>query len=105
VISKITGQGIDCTQPKDSERLGKDKDATAQNYRREPIPHHSRNDREFPPWPLTFQRSELMCVITPSGFEGFFEEISAMSPEEQQDIPRVMGIGGKYGLEFLPPES
>ena len=47
----------------------------------------------------------LMCVITPSGFEGFFEEISAMNPEEQQDIPRVIEIGGKYGLEFLPPGS
>ena len=44
-----------------------------------------------------------MCVITPSGFEGFFEEIGAMSPEEQRDIPRVMEIAGRYGLEFLPP--
>jgi quercetin dioxygenase-like cupin family protein len=50
-------------------------------------------------------QGRLMCVITPSGFEGFFEEISAMNPEQQQDIPRVMGIGGKYGLEFLPPEN
>lgn len=46
----------------------------------------------------------LMRVITPSGFEGFFEEINALTPEEQEDIPRVIGIGEKYGLEFpLPP--
>ncbi len=45
----------------------------------------------------------LMCVITPSGFEGFFEEIAAMTPEQQQDIPRVMEIGASYGVEFLPP--
>jgi quercetin dioxygenase-like cupin family protein len=45
----------------------------------------------------------LLCVITPSGFEEFFEEISAMSPAQQQEIPRVLEIGGKYGLEFLPP--
>src|SRR5881394_1286723 len=45
----------------------------------------------------------LMCVITPSGFEGFFEEIGAMSPQQQQDIPHVMEIGKKYGLEILPP--
>ena len=32
----------------------------------------------------------LMCVITPAGFEGFFEEIGALSPEQQQDIPRVI---------------
>ena len=47
----------------------------------------------------------LMCVITPSGFEGFFEEIGALSPQQQQDIPRVIEIGKKYGLEFPPPRS
>ena len=45
----------------------------------------------------------LMCVITPSGFEGFFEEIGALNSQQQQDISRVMEIGRKYGLEFLPP--
>jgi len=47
----------------------------------------------------------LMCVITPAGFEGFFEEIGALTPEQQQDIPRVTGIAKKFGLEFLPPPS
>ena len=47
----------------------------------------------------------LMCVITPSGFEAFFEEIGALSPQQQQDIPRVIEIGKKYGLEFPPPQS
>jgi len=46
---------------------------------------------------------KLMCIITPSGFEGFFEEIGAMTPQQQQDIPRVMEIAKKFGLEFLPP--
>ena len=45
----------------------------------------------------------LMCVITPSGFEAFFEEIGALSPQQQQDIPRVIEIGKRYGLEFPPP--
>ena len=45
----------------------------------------------------------LMCVITPAGFEGFFEEIGALSPQQQQHIPRVMAIAKKFGLEFLPP--
>ena len=44
----------------------------------------------------------LMVTITPAGFEGFFEEVGALSPQEQE-IPRVMEIGKKYGLEFLPP--
>jgi len=48
----------------------------------------------------------LMCVITPAGFEEFFEEIGALSPQQQQDIPRVMEIAKKFGLEFLPlPEA
>jgi quercetin dioxygenase-like cupin family protein len=49
---------------------------------------------------LGTEPGRLMCVITPSGFE-----IGAMSPEEQQDIPRVMEIGGRYGLQFLPPSE
>lgn len=47
----------------------------------------------------------LMTVITPAGFEGFFEEIGAMSPQQQQDIPRVMEITKKFGLEILPPAA
>ena len=45
----------------------------------------------------------LMCIITPSGFEGFFEEIDALTPEQQEDIPRVMEIAKRFGLEILPP--
>ena len=45
----------------------------------------------------------LMCVITPAGFEGFFEEISALPPQQQQDVPRVIQIATRYGLEILPP--
>ena len=44
----------------------------------------------------------LMCLITPSGFEGFFEEIGALSPQQQQDLPRVIEMAKKYGLEILP---
>ena len=47
----------------------------------------------------------LMCVITPAGFEGFFEEISAMSLQEQRDLARVMVIAKKYELEFPPPQA
>jgi quercetin dioxygenase-like cupin family protein len=50
-------------------------------------------------------RGRLLCVITPSGFEGFFEEIGAMSPQQQQDIPRVLEIAKKFGLEILPPPA
>ena len=46
---------------------------------------------------------KLMCVITPSGFEGFFEKIGAMPLAHQQDIPRVLEVAAKFGLEILPP--
>jgi quercetin dioxygenase-like cupin family protein len=59
------------------------------------IPHHYRYAGKTP--------GRLMCVITPAGFEGFFEEIGVLSPQQQQDIPRVIEIGKKYGLEILPP--
>ena len=42
-----------------------------------------------------------MCVITPSGFEGFFEEIGAMSPQQQQDTLRVIEIAKKSGWSFF----
>src|SRR5215475_11350218 len=29
---------------------------------------------------------KLMCIITPAGFEGFFEEIGALAPQDQMDI-------------------
>src|SRR5260221_1259342 len=45
----------------------------------------------------------LMCIMTPSGFEGFFEEIGALGPEQQQDIGRAIAIAMTYGLEILPP--
>ena len=44
----------------------------------------------------------LMCVITPSGFEGFFAEIGVLTPQQQQNIPRVIELAKKYGLEILP---
>jgi quercetin dioxygenase-like cupin family protein len=57
--------------------------------------------------PHTYQyigsgQGRLTCVIPPAGFEGFFERISAMTPQEPQDIPRVIGIGGEFGVKFPP---
>lgn len=45
----------------------------------------------------------LSVTLTPSGFEDFFAEIGSMSPQEQQNIPRVIETAKRYGLEFLPP--
>jgi hypothetical protein len=61
------------------------------------VPHTYRYAGQTP--------GRLMCVITPAGFEGFFEPIGALSPQQQQDIPRVMEIAKKFGLEFQPPSG
>jgi len=45
----------------------------------------------------------LSVVLTPAGFEDFFAEIGALTPQQQQDIPQVLEIAKKFGLEFLPP--
>ncbi len=47
----------------------------------------------------------LMCVITPAGFEGFFEAIGALAAGEQRDIPRVMVVAKEFGLQILPPQT
>lgn len=58
------------------------------------VPHHYRNIDQKP--------GRLLVTLTPAGFEEFFEEVGALTPQ-QQEIPRVIEIGKKYGLEFLPP--
>jgi len=45
----------------------------------------------------------LMCVITPAGFEGFFEQVGGLSAQQQQDIPGILEIAKKFRLEILPP--
>jgi hypothetical protein len=42
---------------------------------------------------------------SPSQFEGFLEDIAALSPPQQQEIPRQLEIASKYGLEILPPRG
>lgn len=47
----------------------------------------------------------LLCIISPAGFEGFFQTVGALSPQEQQNIPRVLEIAQKFGLQILPPPN
>ncbi|HVU07413.1 MAG TPA: cupin domain-containing protein [Verrucomicrobiae bacterium] len=61
------------------------------------IPHTYRHVGET--------HGKLLTVITPAGFERFFEEIDALTPQQQQGIPRVLEIAKKFGLEFLPPPT
>jgi hypothetical protein len=60
------------------------------------VPHSFRCSGHTP--------GRLLVTLSPAGFEGFFEEVGALSPQQQQ-VPTVIEIGQKYGLEFLPPAS
>ena len=59
------------------------------------IPHTYRYLGKIP--------GRLMCIITPAGFEGFFDAVGALTSEQQQEIPRVIAIAKQFGLEILPP--
>ena len=61
------------------------------------IPHHFRN--------VGNSTGKVLVTISPAGFEKFFEEVSALSVEQQQDIPGIVAIGKKYQMEILPPPN
>jgi quercetin dioxygenase-like cupin family protein len=42
----------------------------------------------------------ILLFVAPAGIEKWFEEVGAL---EKQEIPAVIELGKKYGLEFLPP--
>jgi mannose-6-phosphate isomerase-like protein (cupin superfamily) len=42
----------------------------------------------------------ILLIATPGGIENWFEEVCALP---KQEIPAVIELGGKYGLQFLPP--
>lgn len=46
----------------------------------------------------------IVLIATPAGIEEWFEEVGALPPEKQE-VPRVIELGQKYGLEFLPPPA
>lgn len=65
------------------------------------IPHTFKNVGTTP--------SKVLGVITPGGFEGFFEEVGepatdpSSPPSGPPDMEKIMAAAAKYGLEILPP--
>jgi mannose-6-phosphate isomerase-like protein (cupin superfamily) len=43
----------------------------------------------------------VLVTITPAGFEDFFVEVGALSPEQQAEMPRIGALAERYGLEFV----
>ena len=57
------------------------------------IPHKLTNVSKGP--------SRVLGVVSPAGFEGFFEEISQLPPPP--DMDRILAIAKKYQLEIHAP--
>ena len=54
----------------------------------------------------------ILTITTPAGFAGFVAEVGAPAtttdrlPEPSApDIPRLVEIAGRYGIEFPPPPA
>ena len=46
---------------------------------------------------------QLLITMTPGGAEGFFEEVEAEGLHPSRDMPRIVEIATRYGLEFVGP--
>jgi quercetin dioxygenase-like cupin family protein len=56
-------------------------------------------------WKVTGKTpARVLVILTPAGFEEFFEKVGAMSAAEQRNIPAIIALGKEYGLDFLPPK-
>jgi len=42
----------------------------------------------------------LLITISPAGVEDFFAEVGALTPEQQSDLPKIVALAARYGLEF-----
>jgi mannose-6-phosphate isomerase-like protein (cupin superfamily) len=46
---------------------------------------------------------QLLITMTPGGAEGFFIEVEEQGLHPSRDMPRIMEIAARYGLEFVGP--
>lgn len=44
-----------------------------------------------------------LAILTPGGFENFFIEVAADDLRIPDDMPALMALAGRYGLEFRGP--
>ena len=59
------------------------------------VPHTYRNAGSTP--------SRMLVTISPAGFEKFFVEVDRMSASGPPTPEKLIELGAKFGLEFLPP--
>lgn len=49
------------------------------------------------------EQGRNLAVVTPGGFEGFFVEVAADNLAIPADMPKIVAIAARYGLEFVGP--
>ncbi|NBJ11387.1 cupin domain-containing protein [Microvirga arsenatis] len=58
--------------------------------------------------PHTFKNTgssegQLLITLTPGTGDGFFIEVERLGLHPSRDMPRIVEIAGRYGLEFVGP--
>jgi quercetin dioxygenase-like cupin family protein len=51
-------------------------------------------------WNAGPEPARILEVISPAGFENFFEELASLLQSEQQSEDEIAGLCDRYGLEF-----
>jgi hypothetical protein len=46
---------------------------------------------------------KIQVIISPPGFEAFFEEVDVLARQGPPDMGQVVALAGKYGVDFLGP--
>ena len=54
-------------------------------------------------WNAGTRPARMIEIISPAGFEGFFDDLLGLQPDEVVDVQRVSEIAAGYGLEFHEP--
>ena len=55
-------------------------------------------------WNAGSTPARMIEVISPAGFEGFFREMADMVAAGPPQLPAVIDLAGRYGLEFGQPD-
>ncbi len=47
----------------------------------------------------------MLVLDAPAHAEGFFKDVHIEVRQMPEDLPKLREIGGRHGLEFLPPSA
>ncbi|KAA2236326.1 cupin domain-containing protein [Salinarimonas soli] len=49
------------------------------------------------------ETGRLLITMSPGGAEGFFEEVDRLGLHPARNMPEIVALAGRYGLEFVGP--